>query len=193
MKKNADLHQFFQEFFPEQYEKNPQFYPRRTAPGASAIEVFERGVWHFRVRDGKLVVSEGIPEDTFLRLGLTYEDFQAVYVARSVREIKATGDLSPDSKNVFRPMFPTEERWEIVRANRGTISIRLQDGDAAYTIVVTPGADAPTEPRAFVRMSLDDFLGMTAGRLKATALMVDGRLKIKGDLAHALRLNALLV
>jgi hypothetical protein len=189
----TDPDTFFREFFPEQYANNPQFYPRSGAGGASVIEVFGHGVWNFRVHNGKLEVGTGVPEDAFLRLGLSYEDFRAVYVARSQREIDAEGDLSSDSKNVFRPMFPTEQRWEIVRGNRGTISIRLQEGDEVYTLVATPGADEPTEPRAVVRLSLADFLGMTAGRLKATALLVDGRLKIKGDLAHALKLNALLL
>lgn len=189
----TDPQAFFSEFFPAQYAANPQLYPRKTVPGASSITVFGVGTWSFRVRDGKLEVTQGLAEDTYLQLGLTPDDFQAIYVARSQREINATGDLSADSKNVFRPMFPTEERWEIVRTNRGSVTLVLNENGAEHKLVITPGAAEPGESKAVVRVTLEDFLGLVAGRLKATSLLVDGRLKIKGDLAHALKLNSLLL
>lgn len=71
------------------------------------------------------------------------------------------------------------------------------DEPATYHIVIEDGVGrvvggpAPS-PGITISMDASDFMAMIAGRLNATTAFMTGKLKVKGDLGLALKLQALL-
>jgi hypothetical protein len=182
---------FFTEFFPEEYEAYPAF-PRETTAGAAAFEVTGAGVWSLRVSNRRLKLERGVAADCVLRLSASPEDFSSLFVERARAAIEETGQLTNDLRHAFLPLFINEKKKAIAAGANGALLLVLKDGDTDYRLSVTPGKEQAGEPKASVRLALSDFLGLAGGRKKVTLLLATGRISVRGDMAHALKLSGLL-
>lgn len=68
----------------------------------------------------------------------------------------------------------------------GTWHVAVENGEG------TVAAGAHANPGVTILMTADDFKQMIAGQLNATAAFMSGKLKIKGDMGLAMRLQTLL-
>lgn len=182
---------FFSEFFAHQFDEDKRF-PRADMHGAAVFQVFDEGVWNFRVKNATLAVSEGMPEDTVLQIGVTRETFQTLFVTRTQQEINKKGAPSEGSKSVFLPLFFNEAKRRIALGSHETLRMRVRFEGEQHEVLLTPGHGAPTAPRATVSLGLEDFMAMAAGKKKAPFLFLRGKLKVAGDIKYALRMNQLL-
>jgi hypothetical protein len=183
---------FFTEFFPRRFELDRKRYPSDDTVAAALFEVTGVGSWSIRIRNGKLDVMSGKSDDTAIQIALSHADFTAVFVERTLREIREKGDLSDHSRDAFKPLFVGAKKQHLTSGMRETLVMRLDQEGVHRRLVITPGAGAPTEPRVTVTVALNDFLAMQSGTKNPTLLFMRGQLKIKGDVGYALKANALL-
>lgn len=77
-------------------------------------------------------------------------------------------------------------QFELSGEGGGNFFFRVADGKAEAGEGVAAGAGCT------VQMSATDFQALVAGQLNATAAFMSGKLKIKGDMGLALKLQSLL-
>lgn len=187
----AEPSTFFTEFLTQQYAASPRF-PRADTAGHSAFEVFEDGAWSFGVRDRTLQVEPGISRDTVLRVGVSRRDFDGLFIERTRLALARSGRIPDELFDVFMPLFVDERKRSIAAGSRGSIRIDLGDAGQTYGVTFTPGPEGPTEPRTVIAMRLQDFFGLVAGKVGIPSLLLRGRLRIRGEKGHALKLSGLL-
>jgi hypothetical protein len=184
--------EFFERFLPEQFARDCHRYRRGDMAGAALFEVMGVGAWGLRRVGDALAVSRGRPEDTVIQIGVSSDDFSAVFVERTQREIAATGDLSDDSRDVFKPLFVDPRAADGIAGAAATVAVHLSDEGAARTLFLTPGPGERTTPRSTIGMQLHDFLAMVSGRKGFARLLLLGKLKIRGDVLYAKQMSRLL-
>lgn len=191
-----DATAFFEEFFPQQFRERRQRYPREDSPGSALFEVAGAGCWGIKIKGGQLVVKRGKPRDTLLQIGMSEEDFRGVFIDRTQREIDTSGRLSEDSLDAFNPLFVDARKSQILATSIGgtpsTLTVRLNHDGTTRRLHLTPGSFERTEARATIAIGIADFLAMVGGRRSAAKLFLLGRLKIRGDVAYAVRFGGLL-
>jgi hypothetical protein len=191
-----DAGEFFESFLPEQFARERRRYPGGDSPGAALFEVIDVGSWGIKIEQGELIVRRGKPDDTMLQVSLPEEDFRAVFVERTRRELDSSGDLSEDSRDAFKPLFVDSRKAGVIAGSIGddgqTLAVYLRHDGAKRRLLITPGPGERTEPRASITMALGDFLAMVGGRKNPVMLFLWGKLKIRGDLTYAMRMKALL-
>jgi len=76
-------------------------------------------------------------------------------------------------------------QFDLAGDDGGTWHVNVANGEAE----IGPG---PTEANVTISMNADDFKAMVAGTLNATQAFMTGKLKIKGDMSLAMRLQSIL-
>jgi len=76
-------------------------------------------------------------------------------------------------------------QFELTATNGGTFHARVADGKAE---VVEAAHD---NPNVTIIISLEDFDKMIDGKLNATSAFMSGKLKVKGDMAMAMKLQSI--
>ena len=187
-----DPAEFFERFFPEQFSRDHHRYPRDDSPGWALFEVIGVGSWGIRRVSDTLAVTRGKPDDTLLQISLSGDDFKAIFVERTQREVDSTGDLSDDSRDVFKPLFVNPQAADVIAIAVATLAFHLNHEGTARKLFFTPGPFERTEPRATINMHLHDFLAMLSGRKGFAKLLLLGKLRLRGDLLYARRMSSLL-
>lgn len=186
---------FFTEFFPEQYDAYPAF-PRGTTPGSATFEVPEVGAWSLHVMDRKLRIERGVSADSVLRLTMSAKDFTNLFVVRARAAMEERGELPNELRHAFLPLFIDDRKKAIAEGTTGSLRLLLKDEGTDYELRITPGRSSAggssAGEKASVRLALSDFLGLTSGKKKIPLLLATGKLSVRGDMAHALKLSGLL-
>lgn len=182
---------FFTEFFPAQYAAYPAF-PRTTTLGSAAFEVTGVGAWSLRVAARRLEITRGIAPDCVLSLTTPASDFGGLFVERAEEAIRSRGELPDELRRVFFPLFIDERKKGIAESVDGGMILLLKEDDTDYRLSITPGGKPGDSSKASVRLLLSDFLGLAAGKKKVPLLLAMGRISVRGDVGHALKLSALL-
>ena len=188
----ADPEVFFTAFFPEQFTNHRDRYPVEDTRGAAVFEVFGAGSWNIRIQNGALQVAAGTPEDTLLKIGLSAEDFQTLFIERTQAEVHSTGAISNDSIDAFRPLFINDRKRKVAENARGTLAFSIKHDKSVHSLLITPGTEPHGQPRTTIRTHTKALLGLLSGRKKPTSLFMLGKLKVKGDVGYALRMSGLL-
>lgn len=77
-------------------------------------------------------------------------------------------------------------QFELTGENGGVWHVVVADSDGRLL-------EGPAEnPGVIIQMSSDDFVALADGRLNPTAAFMAGKLKVKGDMGLAMRLQSLL-
>lgn len=187
-----DTSEFFESFFPEQFARERHRYPREDSPGSALFEIDGVGCWGFRIQNGDLVITRGKDASTMLQIGLSSDDFRAIFVERTRREVASKGAISDDSRDAFRPLFIGSKKVSSVSGATATLAIDLDHDGEKRALYITPGAGDRTTPKTTLSMTLDDFLPFLAGRKNPVWLFLTGKLRIHGDISYALKMKAIL-
>ena len=187
-----DAEEFFERFGPERFATDRRRYGATDSPGTALFEVMGVGAWGFRVIDGELHVERGKAADTRLQIGISPDDFRAIFIDRARREVEESGAVSEASRDAFKPLFLGAKRAAVVGETIGTLTIRLDDGGVHRRLHVTPGAGERTDARATIMLALEDFFALVGGRASAPGLAFRRRIGVKGDLGYALKMSVLL-
>ena len=119
--------------------------------------------------------------------------------ARPPRPAPRGGSLTTTPDEIFEEI---DEALRSDPARSAGIVARYQfdlggDGGGLYHVVVdggegSAGAGPVDEPSATISMSAQDFVDMRTGRLDPTIAFVNGRIKIRGDMGMAMKLQSVL-
>ncbi len=187
----SDPSVFFTEFLPARFAES-RALPSADTAGRAAFVVDRVGAWSFQVRNEVLEVEEGVRPETVMQVGVSRSDFDGLFVERTRRKVAEAGGIPADLLMVFLPLFVDQKKKAVADGAEGSLRVDLDDHGATYEVTLTPGSGNPTEPKTIVRMRLEDFLGLMTGDRGIPGLLLRGRLKIRGETAHALRLSGLL-
>lgn len=188
-----DPAEFFERFLPERFgEDAARHRAPFESPGAALFEVFGVGAWAFRMRAGRLGVEPGKPPDTMLQIGVTPDDFRAIFLERARDDLARAGRISDASRDAFRPIFGGVRHAARIGNVSSTLNIRLDRNGVKRRLSITPGAGEPTEPRATILLGFEDFLALVGGKASAPVLALRGRIGVRGDIAYAIKLSVLL-
>jgi len=182
---------FFGEYVPAELAAVGSSFPERSSPGAVVFEV-GTDAWSLRLQGGKVVVDSGVADDTLLRLAVTPEDFEPVIVGGAER-LAATG--GPDQKLVAaRALSIDVERARMLRETGGTVALVLARGASTHRLVVGIGPAKPKldAPDCEIECALDDLFAIQSGAANPFQLLLDGKLRIKGNAELALAVGAAL-
>lgn len=77
-------------------------------------------------------------------------------------------------------------QFDLSGDNGGVFNVKVADGSAVLEEA------AHDTPNITITMSADDFAAMLDGKLNATSAFMAGKLKVKGDMSLAMKLQSLL-
>lgn len=181
---------FFGEYVPAQFARIGSTSSERTSPGAIAFEVGDEA-WSLRLRDGSVSVEPGVADDTLLRITLSVADFEAVIVAAAER---MNEDGVERQLVAGRALAIDVERARLLRESGGTVLLSLANGAAAHRVLVSVGGSTPRPdaPDCEIECGLADLWAIQSGSANPFQLLLDGKIRIKGNAELALAVGAAL-
>jgi putative sterol carrier protein len=163
----------------------------RSSPGAIAFEIGDEA-WSLRLASGSVVVEAGIASDTLLRLTLAATDFEPVII-RGAERLDEQAGLERQLV-AARALAIDEERARMLRDNGGSVLLRLSSDGTEHRVVVSIGGGAPKPdaPDCEIECSLVDLWSIQNGSVNPFQLLLDGKIRIKGNAELALAVGAAL-
>ncbi|SDC59614.1 SCP-2 sterol transfer family protein [Melghirimyces thermohalophilus] len=112
-------------------------------------------------------------------------------MAKNIQEYTVDEAWEEIEKNLQADPKPIEGlnvvyQYDITGEEEGTYQLHLSDGKAK----VEKGT--PAEPDCTLQMGASDFKDLLVGNLNGTAAFMSGKLKVKGDIGLAIKLESLL-
>jgi putative sterol carrier protein len=102
--------------------------------------------------------------------------------AEKISDMEANLRQNPERVAGMNGVF----QFDLSGENGGVWHVTLADGDGRV-------AEGPAEnPGVTISMAADDFVALTEGKLDGTMAFMSGKLKVKGDMGLAMKLQTLL-
>jgi hypothetical protein len=168
--------------------------PPGVSAEACAVEVKggRGGVWTARVEAGRTVVGSGKLDGAFFAVSLSEADF-AELMFGSVRDrlVEALGgrdklERLATPERLARLYMPTS-RIDKLRPFKGDMLVAIEDDDEGLTYKIGFGlagaVPSATSPRTTLTTSVDTWLAMVQGKLQPQQAVVQGKIRITGDMA----------
>lgn len=181
---------FFGEYVPEHFAGVGSALSERSSPGAIAFEVGDEA-WSLRLQAGRVSVEPGIAADTLLRITLTAADFEPVIIAG----VEGTGERGLERQLVAgRALAIDVERARLLRETGGSVLLRLASGTTIHRVLVSIGGTTPKldAPDCEIECGLADLWSIQNGSANPFQLLLDGKIRIKGNAELALAVGAAL-
>ncbi len=178
---DVSVKDYFQNYVPKMFEEQ---LGGKTIPGMEGTEFtlqfdIDGTVMGVVVKDAKeLQVVDGPVENAMM----------AVAISETVWRDAITGKL-PGSE-MFTDLGQTASRkmYDAVKGVKGTLHLELSEPDVSITVVFN-GAATPT---ATLRATAETWGEMQTGKLPGPMAFMQGKLKMEGDMAFVMSLNALM-
>lgn len=187
-----DPNLYFLDFFPEQFRANRHHYPSGDSAAATRFRIEGAGSWTLRVAGDELRVEASDAAEVALELACDLAAFQALFVAYPRAEVAQSRVLSDGTKAALRPLVLDSRKHAVCQRSRRTLALELLHDRMPQRLLVTPGGGRATASGSTVRLSFEDYLAIQTGKRNTKGLFLFRRLKVKGDLSHALKLEPLL-
>lgn len=182
---------FFGDYVPAHLAGIGSALSDRSSPGAIVFEIGDEA-WSLRLKSGNVVVESGIASDTLLRLTLAASDFEPVIVKGAERLDEQAG--LERQLVAARALSIDEERARLLRETGGSVLLRLSNDGSEHRVVVSIGGSTPKPdaPDCEIECSLADLWSMQSGSVNPFQLLLDGKIRIKGNAELALAVGAAL-
>jgi len=182
---------FFGEYVPAHFARLGSALSERSSPGAIAFQIGDES-WSLRLQAGSVVVETGIATDTLLRMTLSTSDFEPVIVAGAERLDEQAG--LERQLVAGRALTIDVERARMLRETGGSVLLRLASGAAEHRVLVSIGSTTPNPdaPDCELECALADLWGIQTGAVNPFQLLLDGKIRIKGNAELALAVGAAL-
>ncbi|HEY3500940.1 MAG TPA: SCP2 sterol-binding domain-containing protein [Polyangiaceae bacterium] len=183
---------FFEEYAPQHVAKLGAALAGKSSPGAIAFDLGPAGSWSLRLAHGQVEVTKGLAGDTLVLITLSPEDFEAVIVLGAERLGEEAG-LERQLVAV-RVLTIDADRARLLRESPGTLLLRLgaPAGERRLTLTIGGVPPKPDQPDAELGCELEDLWAIQGGAKNPFELLMEGRLKISGDMQLAMALGAAL-
>jgi hypothetical protein len=182
---------FFGEYVPAHFAALGSTLQERSSPGAIAFQIGDES-WSLRLQGGKVVVESGIATDTLLRVTLAADSFEPVIVGGAERLDEQAG---LERRLVAgRALAIDVERARLLRETGGCVLLRLASGAAEHRVLVSVGGTTPKPdaPDCEIECALADLWAIQSGSANPFQLLLDGKIRIKGNAELALAVGAAL-
>jgi hypothetical protein len=182
---------FFERYVPEHMARLGGAFAGRSSPGAIAFDVTGAGSWSLRLKDGSIDVSSGIATDALFRVALAESSFEPVLV----RGAERLGDEAGLERQLVavRALVLDDDRVRMLRESRGTLAIKLASPEGEHQLLLSLGADAPVaSAECELACALEDLWALQSGAKNPFELLMDGKVKITGNVQLAMVLGAAL-
>jgi hypothetical protein len=182
---------FFGDYVPAHLAGIGSALSDRSSPGAIAFEIGAEA-WSLRLKNGTVVVETGIASDTLLRLTLSASDFEPVIVKGAERLDEQAG--LERQLVAARALTLDEERARLLRESGGSVLLSLSSDAGGHRVLVSIGGRAPKPdaPDCEIECSLVDLWSIQNGSVNPFQLLLDGKIRIKGNAELALAVGAAL-
>jgi hypothetical protein len=183
---------FFEEYAPKELASVGDALKGRTSPGAVAFELTGGDSWSLRLSDGKIGVTRGVAADSIVRITLPADDFAPVIVAGAERLAANSG--FDRGLVAVRVLTLDAERARMLRETKGSLLLRLSSPEAERKLTLTLGGVAPKleAPDAEIACALEDLWAIQSGTKNPFELLMDGKLRLSGNVQLAMALGAAL-
>ena len=182
---------FFERYVPEHMAKLGGAFEGRSSPGAIAFDVTGAGSWSLRLANGSIQVSPGVAADALFRVTLSESAFEPVLV-RGAERLGEEAGLERQLVAV-RALVLDEDRVRMLKEARGTLAVKLASAAGEHQLLLSLGPDAPA-PAADCELAcaLEDLWALQSGAKNPFELLMDGKVKLTGNVQLAMVLGAAL-
>jgi len=182
---------FFESYVPAHMARLGSAFAGRTSRGALAFDVKTKGSWSLRLRAGAIEVEQGVAADALLRITLEPADFEPVLVAGAERLGEDAG-LERQLVAV-RALALDDDKVSMLKEAKGSLGVRIAGASTEHHLTITVGAEAPAAAAdCELSCSLEDLFLLQSGAKNPFELMMDGKVKITGNVQLAMVLGAAL-
>lgn len=182
---------FFESYVPAHIARLGGAFAGRSSPGAIAFDVKTQGAWSLRLRTGAIEVEQGVAADALLRVLIEPADFEPVLVAGAERLGEEAG-LERQLVAV-RALVLDDDRVAMLREAKGSLGLRIAGAAVEHYLTIGLGAAAQASPvDCELSCSLEDLFALQSGAKNPFELMMDGKVKITGNMQLAMVLGAAL-
>jgi hypothetical protein len=184
--------EFFEQYAPRHVARLGAALGDKSSPGAVAFELGSGAAWSLRLVQGKVVVESGVAADVLVRITLAPEDFENVIVAGAERLGDAAG--IQNQLVAVRVLTLDTERARMLKDSAGSLLLRLGAASGERRLTLTLGGAEPKleTPDAELALELEDLWAIQSGNKNPFELLMEGRLRISGDMQLAMALGAAL-
>lgn len=191
---------------------NPQAGAGLRATIELCLKGEEGGTYCLEIADGRCVVRPGSEPNPTLRIETSVADYLELVAQRqrageleAAGRLRLSGDraLAARLPELFRPtpeqifaLMPEHFNAAAAAGLDTVVQIVLTGGQPVARHIVIRGRRCEVrdgehpKPGATITLSADDFVDLALGKLEAQAAYMQGRLRVSGDLALAIRLVA---
>jgi hypothetical protein len=182
---------FFGDYVPAHLARIGSAFRDQSSPGAIVFEIGDEA-WSLKLEQGKVVVQSGIASDALLRLTLSASDFEPVIVRGAERLDEQAG--IERQLVAARALAIDEERARLLRDTGGSVLLLLSSDAGEHRVVVSIGGTTPKPdaPDCEIEVSLADLWSIQSGSVNPFQLLLDGKIRIKGNAELALAVGAAL-
>lgn len=185
--------EFFLEYLPARFAEFRAALAGRSSPGSMSFTILGEGTsFGLKLASGELVVSEGNPTDALLAVAVTSEDFAPVIVTGARRAAKP-GAAIEHQLLAFKVLTAEPDRVGVLKTVSGTVSVVLGDGAVTRSLHLGIGAEPnPAAAQCKLECGLGDFLAAIGGEGNPFQLLMDGKLRVTGNMQIPMVLAGLL-
>lgn len=182
---------FFERYVPEHMARLGGAFAGRSSPGAIAFDVTGVGAWSLRLTNGSIDVSSGIAGDALFRVTLLESAFEPVLVQGAER-LGAEAGLERQLVAV-RALVLDDDRVRMLKETRGTLAVKLASPTGEHQLLLSLGSDPPAAAaECELACALEDLWSLQSGAKNPFELLMDGKVKITGNVQLAMVLGAAL-
>lgn len=182
---------FFTQYVPARFAEMKDALAGKTSSGSMTFHIGgTEQSWSFRVRDGGLLIEDGVQDDVVIQVTVPEKDFVAIVVDGARHH---EGKVS-DSVLAFRALNIEEEKVNMVRNVQGTVAFIITDDDEERRLAITPGKATPAidAPDCRLECQMSDFIDMQTGKVQPMQLAMSGKLRMVGNVQIPMALSAVL-
>jgi hypothetical protein len=182
---------FFERYVPEHMAKLGGAFEGRSSPGAIAFDVTGAGSWSLRLANGSIDVSTGVAADALFRVTLAESAFEPVLV-RGAERLGEEAGLERQLVAV-RALVLDDDRVRMLKESRGTLAVKLASPGGEHQLLLSLGAGVPAGPAdCELACALEDLWALQSGAKNPFELLMDGKVKLTGNVQLAMVLGAAL-
>jgi hypothetical protein len=172
--------EFFGSYVPSRIRTVSDELAGKSSAGSVVIRLDEDQPWCFRLRDGTVHVERTDADDAVVRISTSRQSFEPL-VVRSAERDEATPTSQRRRQGLVHALTLDAERAALIRNAPGSVAVVVQDGNREHRVVATPGAREMSDAACRIRLGMDEFVDLQAGRAQPLQLMMTGQLVIEGD------------
>lgn len=185
--------EFFNQYVPSRFSAIQDALAGKSSSGCITFRVTDAGEWSLRLKDGALVIEDGMGDDVIIQVTLDANDFAAILV-EGARQQEAK-DQKPENQVVaLKAITIDETRANQVRGVAGSVSLVISDGDTTRRLTLTPGSQAAKvdSPDCKLSCQMNDFVDWQEGKIQPMQLVMTGKMRIEGNAQIPMALTAVL-